>query len=284
MDIFGIKKDIVDILRDYLYPRSTIASNWYNNSVDTKYAQSFIPFTKSINSISVYCNTIGAPNDMTVSIYDDSNGSPGSEITAVTFSASDITDDVWDAKACSYSDLTSKNKYWLVFRCTGQSTINYYKIGADSVKVNYQIGEPKSQTNSTWDSDSLDIAFKIDIDDWIYPTYPSDTITNKELPRIGIDLISRRVDDRYCSDSLALGYLEGIMLVYSQYPDELDKIISYGERGLFGKRTEITNIDLLVPTGLTPTERLLEKRYVKSVGFNLRKKLKYIPSSLPTVE
>lgn len=613
INLFGIKKDIVDILRDYLYPRSTITGSWYNNSVDTKYAQSFIPFTKTMNSISIYCNTIGTPPSMTVSVYTDSDGTPSTEVKAVTFAPSDITDDAWDTKACSYDNLISKNKYWLVFTCVGQDSSNYYKIGSDSVKTNYQVGEPKSNTNSTWDSESLDIAFNININDWVYcydketeiltdngwklfkdltgnenvltldketniieyqkidkklefdyngdmvkiksnntdimvtpnhrflvltqankkkivkstelkhgyrvprtglwncdniekfilpeyhkswlsgrnykifkeihreekefrienflrlfgyyiseghldgsnalitqikpkirekiknlldemkidyneerdgfrlyvqfynylkefgssskdkyipkefknlspnllmilleslldgdgyrvsdnfsqyitsskqladdvqeiaikcgyygyianykknncfivvisktkkfmyvrpdiiskihyndkvycvtvpnhvimvrrngksifscnSVYPSDTITNEDMPRIGIDLISRRVDNRYCSGSLALGYIDGIMLVYSQYPDELDKIISYGERGLFKKRTEITDIDLLTPTAMTPTERLLEKRYVKSVGFTLRKKLKYVPSSLPVIE
>jgi len=285
MDAFGIKKDIVDVLRDYLYPRCTVGNSFYTGmTVNTKYAQSFIPFSTSMNSISIYCNTVGTGlSALTVSVQKDVSGSPSGTMEAsVTFAQTDITDDSWDVKALSYTKFISRNKYWLVLESSGQSVSAYYKIGRDTLRTNYQVGIPKEST-ATWATTNFDVMFEVDVDDWIYPTYPSDTITNEELPRVAVDIMGRRVEERYCADELALANITGLVLVYSQYPDELDKILSYGERGLFIERANITNIDLLTPTAITPIERLREKMYVRGWNFNLRKKLTYIVE-VPTVE
>jgi len=286
IDFWGIKKDITDVLRDYLYPRNTVGNTFYTGmSIDTKYAQSFYPFTTRMNSISVYCNTVGSTlDDLTVSVQTDTNDAPsGTKVKSVTFSPSDITNDTWDSKSCLYSKLISKNKYWLVFESSNQDSTNYYKIGRDTVMTNYQMGIPKESTNSTWTTVSFDLMFNIDINDWIYPTYPDDTITLDKLPRIAVDIVDRRTEERYCHDSLALGNIVGMILVYSQYPDEVDKILSYGERGLFLKRTQLPNVTLFTPLGLSPLDRIMRKIYVRSSNFNLRKKLIGM-KELPTVE
>jgi len=285
IDLFGIKMDIVGILRDHLYPRCTVGNMFYTGmSVDTKYAQSFIPFSKEINSISVYCNTIGSPsNALTVSVQEDVSGEPsGTMLTSITFTASQITDDDWDTKTCDYTKLISKNKYWLVFESSGQDSSNYYKVGRDTVQTNYQEGTVVEST-ATWSASSYDTMFQVHTPDWVFPYYPTSTVTVDDLPWIAIDIINRRVDERYCPDGLALADISGLIVVYSQYPDEPDKILSYGERGIFIERAGLTDILLLSPTGLSPVERLRERMYARTSGFNLRKKLKYI-STVPTVE
>lgn len=287
MNVYGIKKDVVDVLRDYLYPRQTIGTTFYTGmSINTEYAQSFIPFSTSMNSVSIYCNTVGTGlDDLTISVQTDTDNSPsGTKVKTITFSQSEITNDDWDTKECSYSNLISKNKYWLVFECSNQDSSNYYKIGRDAVMVNYQIGIPKSSTNSTWDSEDYDIMFNINIPQWIYTHYPSDTVQVNDLPRIAVDIVDRRVEERYCAHGLALANITGLVVIYSQYPDELDKILSYGERGQFIERGDLDNINLLTPGAISPIDRIRERMYIRSYNFNLRKKLKYISSEVPTVE
>ena len=93
-----------------------------------------------------------------------------------------------------------------------------------------------------------------------------------------------RVEERYCADGLALADITGLVLIYSQYSDELDKILSYGERGQFIERGDLDNINLLTPGAISPIDRIRERMYIRSYNFNLRKKLKYISSEVPTVE
>jgi hypothetical protein len=283
IDIFGIKKDIVDILRKYLYPRQTITSSFYDNTISSKYAQSFIPFSSSMDSISIYCNTVGTDiTPLTISIQEDSNGVPsGTRIKEITFTQSEITNNSWDTKKCSISNLISKNKYWLVLEHSGSSS-KYYKIGHSNSITSYLEGIPK-QYISSWNTISGDICFKIHTNDWIYPYFPSDTITENDLPRIAVEIFDRSTEERYCSNNLILADIKLIVVGYSQYSDELDKIFSYGERGLFKERTNISNITLLTPLGISPLERIDRKKYSKSITYNLRKKMKYT-STVPVVE
>jgi len=279
IDVYGIKKDVTDILRDYLYPRETLGTSFYNDSLNVKYAQSFIPFSTSMNSISVYCNTIGTGLDnMTISVQADTNDSPsGTRLKSVVFTPSEITDDAWDTKKCSYSNLISKNKYWLVFESNYQNSNKYYRVGCDSVRTNYQEGIPKDCTISTWNTISYDIKFNIDTPHWIYPKYPSDTIQLEDLPRIAVDVFNRTTYDRYCSDSIVLADIEVMVLIYTQYPDEADKILSYGERGLFKRRGHFPHdVSLLTPLVISPTDKIGENLYTKSSTYKLRKKLSYM--------
>jgi len=287
IDLFGIKKDIVDTLRDHLYPRQTLGTTFYDGmTMNTRYAQSFYPFSTKMDSISVYVNTVGTGlNALTVSVQEDvSNAPSGTMLGSITFTQANITDDAWDTKAMSYTKFISKNKYWLVLESSGQDSSNYYKIGCDSVRTNYQEGLPKESTNSTWTTVGFDLMFNVITPNWIYPHYPSDTITNNDLPRIAVDIVDRRVDERYCSKRLALGYLTGLGVIYSQYSDELDKIFSYGERGLFEMRMDLPNINLLTPRAISPIDRIREKMFIRPWTFELRKKLKYISNTIPTVE
>jgi len=283
IDIYGLKKDVVDILRDGLYPRNTLGTSFYDNSLNLKYAQSFIPFSTSINSISIYCNTVGTGlSPLTISVQEDTNGSPsGTSLKKVVFKPSEIVNDSWDTKKCSYSNLISKNKYWLVFESANQNSSKYYRIGHDSVSTNYQEGIGKYYSTS-WNTLATDLKFKIDIDNWIFPSYPSDTIVSSDLPRIAVDIFSRSVEERYCSDKLVLGNVNLMVLVYSQYSDEPDKILSYGERKLFSKRTSLSNVDLVTPVNISPTDKIAEKMYVKNSTYRLRKKMKY-KNEIPTV-
>lgn len=283
IDLFGIKKDIVDILRDYLYPRQTISVSFYDNTITSKYAQSFIPFTTSMDSISIYCNTVGTGlTPLTIGVQEDSNGNPsGTYKKKITFTQSEIKNNQWDTKKFSLKGLISKNKYWLVIENAGTPS-KYYRIGCNTILTSYQEGISKQYITS-WNTLSGDIAFQIHIKDWIYPYFPSDTISEDDLPRLAIEIYDRSTDERYCSNNLILADIKVMVIGYSQYSDELDKIFSYGERGLFENRTSISNIDLLTPIGISPIERLREKMYSKSVSYNLRKKMKYI-STVPIVE
>jgi len=145
IDIFGMKKEIVDILRQYLDPKQTVGTTFYNNSLNLRYAQSFIPFSTSMSSISIYCNTVGTGlSPLTISVQADSSGEPsGTKLKTVIYSQSEITDDSWDSKECSYTELISKRKYWLVIESGDQNASKYYRIGHDdSDKVVYQEGTP----------------------------------------------------------------------------------------------------------------------------------------------
>lgn len=282
LDIYGLKKDIVNIFRKHLYPRQTITADFYDATLDAKYAQQFIPFSTSMNSISVYCNTVGTNlSDLTISIQTDQNNSPsGFKEGEVVFSPSEITNDQWDTKRKDI-DLVSKNKYWLVFETSGTST-DYYRIGRDNTRTRYQEGISKRYISS-WNTIPYDLSFKIDIDHWIYPHYPSDTVSQIDMPRLAVDVYDRSTAERYCDSSIALADIKVIVVGYSQYSDELDKIFSYGERGLFKDRTSLSNVDLITPLNINPLDRIREKLYSRSVNYNLRKKLKYL-DTVPTIE
>jgi len=125
-----------------------------NTSGTQDIAQSFqVAVESPLNKIQLYIKKISTPNDATIKIVNDVNGSPGSTVLASgTLSASTVTASYgWIDVTFSSSPLLDIGAtYWLVVDASTSST-KYYTIGASNGGYASGIGKI-GQSGGTWNN------------------------------------------------------------------------------------------------------------------------------------
>jgi hypothetical protein len=140
--------------------------NFGNANATQDVAQSFQTSEATpLNKVQIYVKKVGSPNNATVKIVNNSNGSPGSTVYASgTLAASSVTTNYgWiDVSFSTNPMLNTNTTYWLVVDASTSSS-KYYVIGASSGTYSSGIGKI-GQQGGTWNSTSpagLDYFFKV---------------------------------------------------------------------------------------------------------------------------
>ncbi|MHA1290684.1 MAG: hypothetical protein ACTSPB_25145 [Candidatus Thorarchaeota archaeon] len=284
-DLESLKTSIRDTLRAYLYPQCLSGSMEHTLSTSLsviEVAQSFKPYSKFYRNISPYKNTvqvslkmrkIGTPDDdVVISLQSSSNSTPsGSTLGAYTISVSDVPDTlgVVSASIPITSMLGSNTEYWIVVSPQNTpSTTDCYSIAKDTVDSNYWMGTAlERESNGEWSSLNVDLYFDVDTPNWIYSSYPRSDLSINSFPRIAIDVIGRRVNQRWIDRRLAEYLLEILIMVYSRYPDELDDLVSYVDRALFKERVNIAGIKRVDSSAITPISSVRNILYARGIRY-----------------
>ncbi|MCX6786416.1 MAG: hypothetical protein NTU85_01175 [Candidatus Kaiserbacteria bacterium] len=145
---------------------SSTCITFANSSATQDVAQSFkISTTTSVSDIQFYLKKVGSPNDATIRIVNDSNGSPGTTVLlSSTLSASLVTTNFgWvDVAMPSTPVLNMNQTYWMVIDA-GNNSSKYYIIGANA--NGYANGVAKvGQQGGSWSATTpagLDEYFRI---------------------------------------------------------------------------------------------------------------------------
>jgi len=291
LDLIGIKQNIRNVLRNYLYPQCTysvyehtLSSSSYNIDI----AQSFIPYSQCYNNVSPYryslpvtlqLKKVGTPDDdIVVSLHNDVDDSPSATALYSTTIPSSKIGTVMNTVSCTLtltSMLGSNTKYWLVIEPQNTpDTLNCYVLGRDTVDTHYWMGTAKYRTDTTWSSLNADIYFDIDIPDWIYEDFPRIKMTIYRFPRIGIGISGRpRVENIFIDSRIAYYHLLCDIVVYGRYPDQVEDIISYVDRALFKERVKIPNLVIVNPSNMTPLTVARENLFAKGIQYMLKFKM-----------
>lgn len=293
-DIKTFKETIRDTLRVCLHPiclHGTIEVK-LSDTVNYEIAQSFIPFSKCYSTIVPYKYTIpvslkikrdGTPDSgLIVSIQTNSSDVPsGSTVSSSSIPVSSISTDL-DIISTNIvlntdtKDLGSKTRYWMVITPKNTaSTINYFSIARHDIDSRYLIGSASKRTiGSSWSTLATDLYFDIDIPDWIYTNYPHDRLKLFFYPRICVDIVSRpRIEHKYVDRRLAMYHLTCAITIYSRYPDEISKILSYVDRILWKERTNLENIEICNPGNFTDIIPVRERLFSQVVSYDLKFKM-----------
>ena len=288
-----LKDTIRDELRDHLYSRclygtveaamSTVSAG---STVNVSYAESITPYSKCYSKTSPYSYTIpvtfkarkyGSPDaGIVVSLQTDSSGQPsGSTLASSSIPAASIPTSLSTVSTSLKisSMLGSKTPYWLVFEPRNTaSTIDYFSIGRDSVDTHYLVGTSYSkEEDNTWSPLNVDLYFDFSVKGWIYSEYPREDLSLHSYPRIAVDIVDRPgVDSRWIDRSYSEYILQGAIVVYSLYQDELDDLISLCDRVLFSSRTSLSNIRILDPGRFTPIAVIDENKLSRAIRFNFK--------------
>ncbi len=284
-DLESIKASIRDTLRAYLYPQCLYDSEEHTLSTTLnviEVAQSFKPYSKFYRNITPYSNTvpvtiklkkIGTPDDdIVVSLQSSSNNVPsGSTLGAYTISASDVSStlDTISASIPITSMLGSNTEYWIVVSpLNTPSTTDCYVIGKDSVDSHYWIGTSLyRESGDSWSNLNVDLYFDVDTPNWIYTSYPRADLSLNSYPRIAVDVIGRRVNQRWIDRRLSEYWLEILVMVYSRYPSELDDIVSYVDRALFKERVNISGIKRVDSSVISPISSVRNILYARGIRY-----------------
>jgi len=285
-DLNQLKEDVRDTLRLWLYPECLEGTNEYtlSTTINFEIAQSFIPYSRYYRKVDPYKNTIPVilklrkyetPNDgLVISLQSDDDNSPsGSTLGSHTAAVGDITSTlgVYTSSIPITNMLGSNTKYWIVISPQNTaSTVNYYSVGINSVDTEYWIGTSQyKQSGSIWTDNSVDLYFDASIPNYIYEDYPRDDLSLFSLPRIAVDIIGRRTNQRWINRKLSEYYLDLTVVAYSRFPEELDDMLSYVDRALFKERIDIGNIKRIDPGELTPVVVIRENMFSRALRYSL---------------
>lgn len=140
--------------------------NFANTTATEDFAQSFIPSTTTtISKLEIYLRKVSTPSDVTVRIYNNGSGAPGTtELASGTISASSVsTTYSWiNVPLSSNPTLTSGTTYWFVIDSGSTNSSRYYQIGAND--NGYANGIVKVGKTSSWVNTSpstLDSFFRV---------------------------------------------------------------------------------------------------------------------------
>jgi len=270
MDIAEIKNEIREFLITKLTPYQvfgsyeTPLSNGVNNY---KLAQSFKPFSTcfrprkgATTNIPVTLSLIkyGTPDSgVKVSLQAETNGWP-SGIDIASFRIS--PDEVYGSATIITKNLvltdylTSKLTYYILIEPEFSiSSANYISVNRDNQDINYRFGTciKAEITTTSWVSESYDIYFKVTTPGWIYTDYPRADLHLKSYPRLVVDITSRRVETPWISEKLARYLMTLQLTMYSEYLDELDKVLSVADQVLFENRLKFNTFNEYTPGNLT---------------------------------
>jgi len=283
-----LKENIRDKLRSYLYPQCLTGSFEHTLSTASStisVAQSFIPYCKFYKKESPYKETIdvtlklkkyGSPDgDITLSLQSSSNGLPSGHTLGSAAIPRDSISTSWTEYTSSLkitSMLGSNTKYFLVIEPkSSPSLTDCFVIARNTVDTGYWIGSAYETTigTGTWSSLNADLYFRVKVKDWIFDGYPREDISLHSFPRVAVDIIGRRVNQRWIDRRLSEYYLDLSIVAFSRFANELDDILSYCDRALFKERVNISQIKRIDPVGLTPLTVVRERIFTRALRYNI---------------
>ena len=281
-DVNTIKENIRDTLRTYLYPQNlegTVEVK-LSDTINYEVAQSFKTYSKCYSKVSPYRYTLnvylqasktGTPSGgLQVSLTNDSNDIPSSTLYTSTIPAASIGTSASTVltKYTLSTYLGSNTKYWLkVTPLNTVSTLNYFSVYRTSTDE-YLPGSLKIYSSS-WDTTDGDLYFKADIPNFLYTDYPRSDISMFSFPRMAVDVIGRRVNQKWISKELSEYYLDLTIVAYSRFPEELDDLLSFTDRALFRNRTNVGSIKRIDPAAMTPVSVIREDLLSRGIRYSL---------------
>ncbi|MBZ0310479.1 MAG: hypothetical protein K8I82_30740, partial [Anaerolineae bacterium] len=149
---------------DHAFSMTTIAT-----TANTRLAQSFqIANASQVDSVKLRLKKAGNPTgDLTLKLYTDSSGAPGSLMTdgtsAVVVASTLNTDYGWVTFTfLPKPTLSADTTYWLVLETSdAASAVNYVVWAADDQTPAYADGEMKSEQSGSWVAESRDARFEV---------------------------------------------------------------------------------------------------------------------------
>jgi len=256
LDYTWLKDTLVSIAKDYIYPYSTLTDSSISTSEYSTIQQEFYPFSTTISDIEVYVKEVnGSPDKVTMSVLRDSS----------VISENIVSLNVgWNTISINKDNIVTKKKHTLQITVSS-NTVDYYVFGTSTNSPFYW--------NLIADNNTLNskLSFKIDIDDFIFKTYPGRELKLREYPVIVCDLTARpRINQPYLDVKVLEEILTVTFTIYSRYPDEIDILAKLLERGMFKKRRGITDIYIISPGPLSPIVRYRENVLSRAISFNIR--------------
>jgi hypothetical protein len=281
-DLNYLKEIVRDTLRVYLYPNNMKSDTALDLTNIDKVSQSFIPYSKCYTTLTPYKYNLpidvrlkktGNPDDnIIISMESNLNDEPsGTTVGSYTLRASDISNtfDVYSGTIKLTSMIGSNTKYWLsIDPLNSRSTIDFYSIEKSNSDT-YLIGTLKTYDGTIWTGIEGDMNFNIEIPNWIFNDYPRTDISKWSFPRIAIDMISRKVEQRWIRAEIADYYIDFNVIAYSNYADELDDILSFVDRTIFKERTKFSGVQRIDTGDLTPVEVLRDNLFSRAIKYSM---------------
>lgn len=287
IDVYGIKENIVDLIKRYVSPENVYQSDTpieLNKQTSKDIAQSFIPYSTVYRGVdkstfNVYLNLrrIGDPSDpVIVHLCSDQNDRPSNTIVSSSIPVS-LIPSVFSyvpckmdlSKAGTEYYLGSNTKYWLKIESTPSDPYNFIELSKDSIDTNYRMGKGswKYPTDYGWYDLGADINFRVSVPSWVYPDYPYSNLSVHSFPRIAVDIVGRpRISERWIDHRISEQLFDIAIIIYSRYPKELDDIISLVDQAMWKERLNVPNIKILTPrdlsSSLTPREGLFVRTLI----------------------
>jgi len=279
MNIEEIKNDLVTILRNNMYPNCTVQSTFSpltNGTIATDIAQSFVPWSTTIQTIDVVLGKVGSPTlGVEVAIQTDNNNEPsGVDLKARTIPPSSIGATSTVTVNMYKGDLDSNQKYWIVLhQLESPGTVSYYNVYRPTADTFYPLGTALRNTGS-WSSLDTDIYFKVIPRNWIFPDYPRSDLSKSSYPRVAVEVRDRpRIVQKWLDWRVAEYRLSVNFIVYSRFIDELEDIISYIDRYIFKNRVNVSSfIKYIIPSRMspvTPARTRQTELLVRSIGYEI---------------
>ena len=239
----GVKATIASAVKDAVYPRQTD----YSSSLDASSGldQPFIPFSTRLSTMSIYSHTEG---EATISI---ASGGSMWFSTVTTLSIG------WNSFPLNLADRVSKSLCTLSVEgsiLVGASTSNTYFYGTID--------------------DTHSLAFSISVPEFVHTVYPIEKrFAFSSLPIIVVDIAARPyARNVYITPSMLIEGIDIAVLVYSRYPDELDKLCSGIENAVINLRDSLPPKWLSITPGrvsdigfISPDILMRELHYVASI-------------------
>jgi len=254
-DLYSLKENLSNYLRDIFYPRNTIEGSISGTIEGEILAQSFKPLSTYHNSPfvgSIHVRSLSQNTDLAIDLCSNGNNIPGSTLASTTIPVSSIpTDFTWLRFSLNpSSDLESSSTYWLQFRTSpGTIITECFEFKANS---EYLLGNLYTYDGTTWSGTNYSLQFVLEPPNWIYPSYPRDDLGLFSFPRISVDIVDRpRVVQRWIDHRLADYELSIAVVLYSRYLKELDQLLSYTDRALWKKRANLSGFRILNPAKIS---------------------------------
>jgi len=284
-DLNNLKTIIRDTLRVYLNPNNLVQDTdvaLSDNISVYSLSQSFIPYSKCYSTTSPYRYTIdasimlkrtGTPDgDLIVSLQSSTSGYPsGVTISSYTIDVADVntTFDVHSVSLKLTSMLGSDTEYqYVITPASSASTINFYTTTKNSTAT-YMVGNLYKYNGTSWSSETGSMYFDVNTPQWIYQNSPRDDINRYSFRRLAIELTSRTSEQRWINTEFADYTVDCNVVCYSNYPEELDEILSYVDRAIFKERTKFTNVRRIDPGNMTPVSVIRQNLFTRAITYRM---------------
>lgn len=247
-----IKNNLMNSIRTYLYPQQLDHSNsisLLDNSGTL--IQSFYPFSSTITTIGVYIiSKTGSPSGLTLDIKSGSS----------TIKTGTIPSTIgWNYLEVDTGDIITIRQSSLVVKGSVSSG-NDYQIGASSIE-SYYFGS----------CGTINLAFTIGVQDYIYKVFPIEKIESDQLPVVVIDIFGRpRIDDKYLTGDFIWYSVNLRAEVYSKYTHELDKLIYGCDRGILKIRKNFPNIYYITPGQLSEISYIKPEVFSRNITWTFK--------------
>lgn len=252
LNLENIKDQFTGSLRSYLYPSQINYSNTISLNFNTILTQRFIPFSNTISNFMIYLSDVtGSPGAATVRLlYGSSTLATYSTVPAIG----------WNTFTVNARELVTKRECTLII-CGGVDASNDYLFGCDSAST-YFFGN----------SGTFNLAFNVEVSDFVYNVFPMRQLELDQYPAVALDISGRpKVDDRYFTGQSAWYRIAVKAEVYSRYTDEVDKLISAMDRGIFRDRENFDGFRYVTPGQMSELYYIKPEVFSRNITWTVMK-------------